>query len=446
MKISDLLKMGLRNLRRRKARTILTILGVVIGSLFIIITISIGEGVKHNFDKQLKEYGGYTTITINTHGDVFDENGNYVESKQQKLDESLVEQLKGMKHVKAVTPVINMSANLYSGKYQSWAHITAMDSDTFEAFEFPALSMGEYPTNEDKSVIIFGSSQLSNFYDPYSRSRVWTPIEIDLKKDKISLKFEGRYQPNPRKKEFSLPLKNIAMMEETMSEFDWNTYMDLDYFKEIYLKYCNTLSLEDRKKAVKEIQEFQEIRVGVDNIDNVQEVQDKITELGYTSTSRMQWIQPLIKSSDSLQFILLFLGIVTMVVSAISIANTMVMAIYERMKEIGIMKVLGCVITDIRMLFLYEAALIGLFGGILGNVFAYIASIVINKYGAPLFSALSPGGMAFNMTEETTYSIIPFYLPFVAMGISIGVALLAGYFPARRATKISAIEAMKTEG
>lgn len=434
--------MGLRNLSRRKARTILTVLGVVIGSLSIIIMRSIGYGMENNFESQVMQQGGLTTITVTNYADVTDDSGNWVDSKMQKLDEKLVEQIKAIDHVRAVSPVVQKSATLYAGKYVSWVYITAMDLQTFEDFDFPALTYGAYPTADDNTPIIFGFSTPYEFTDPMSRAH--QPKEVDLQKDKIELKFE-EYPVNEKKKAFSLPLKNIAKMEQTNGEFDYNTYMDLDYFKQIYLKYCNTLSLEDRKKAVKSISEYQQIKLNVDNVDNVIEVQDKIQELGFQSYSMMQYLKPLQDASQTLQMVLGALGFVAMLVSAISIANTMVMSIYERTKEIGIMKVLGCVIKDIRKLFLFEAAMIGLFGGLLGILLGYIASWGINKFGAPVFGALMSGNYMYDM-ENTSFSIIPIYLPLISLGISVSVGLLSGYFPARRATKISAIEAMKTEG
>lgn len=134
-----------------------------------------------------------------------------------------------------------------------------------------------------------------------------------------------------------------------------------------------------------------------------------------------------------------------MFVSAISIANTMVMSIYERTKEIGVMKVLGCVVKDIRLLFLFEAGMIGLLGGVVGVGLGYLTSYLINKYGQPLFGALMTGGQPMGDVSQATYSIIPIYLPILGLAISVVVGLLSGYFPARRATKISAIEAMRTE-
>jgi ABC-type antimicrobial peptide transport system permease subunit len=442
MKISDLFKMGLRSLSRRKARTILTVIGVIIGALSIIIVISIGKGMESNFDSQVMQQGGITTITVSTYADVFDDDGKWISNKEQKLSDDLVEQIRGIEHVRAVSPVINKNATLYSGKYMSWIYITAMDMSVFEAFDFPELTYGTYPSDEDNSQIIFGYTSPNGFQDP--TSRMGAQKQIDLQKTKVELRFD-EFQTDTKKKAFSLPLKNISKMVQTNGEFDYNTYMDINYFKEIYMKYCNTLSLEDRKKAIKTIEEYQQIKLNVDNVNNVTEVQDAIEKLGYQSYSMMQYLEPLKNASKTLQIVIGILGAVAMVVSAINIANTMIMSIYERTKEIGIMKVLGCTIRDIRNLFLFEAAMIGLFGGLVGVILGYIASFLFNTFGGPVFSVLMSGGAMYDM-ENTKFSIIPIYLPFASLAISVIVGLLSGYFPALRATRISAIEAMKTEG
>ena len=441
MKISDLFIMGLRNLSRRKARTILTVLGVVIGSLFIITMVSIGQGVRSNYESQIMQQGGLTTITVNTYADVMDADGKWIDSKEQVLDDNLVQQIKMIEHVKSVSPVVQKNGALYAGKYTAWVNITAMELDTFESFDFPGLQYGAYPTLVDNTPIVFGFSMPYEFYDPNSRG--YHPVQVDMQKQKVVLKFQD-FQPDEDKKEFSLPLKNIAKMEETKGEFDYGVYMDMAYFKKIYRKYCNTLKLEDRKKAIRSIEEYQQIKLNVDNIDHVTEVQDAIEKLGFQSFSMMQYLGPIQKASDTLQLVLGGLGLVSMVVSAISIANTMVMSIYERTKEIGIMKVLGCIVTDIRKLFLLEAAIIGLFGGVIGIILGFVASFLVNKFGGPLFQALMSGNYMYDMTN-TQFSIIPFYLPFIVLMISTTIGLLSGYFPARRATKISSIEAMKTE-
>jgi len=109
------------------------------------------------------------------------------------------------------------------------------------------------------------------------------------------------------------------------------------------------------------------------------------------------------------------------------------------------MKVLGCIIRDIKKLFLFEAGMIGLLGGVIGIIISYIGSWGINKFGQPLFKALLSSNYMYNM-ESAKFSVIPIWLPFLAAGFAMLVGILSGYYPANRATKISAIEAMKTDG
>jgi ABC-type lipoprotein release transport system permease subunit len=181
MKISDLLKMGLRSLFRRKVRTILTVLGVVIGCLFIIITISIGHGMDKSFETQVKEYGSLTAITVNTWGIIYDDDGNWLGSKDQKLDDDLLEKIKAIDHVRAVTPVVRGQGELWAGKYRSGISILAMDMSTADDFEFPDLQYGEYPNEEDNTAIVFGYYLPWEFYDQYYRGYK----QIDLQKERV---------------------------------------------------------------------------------------------------------------------------------------------------------------------------------------------------------------------------------------------------------------------
>ena len=174
------------------------------------------------------------------------------------------------------------------------------------------------------------------------------------------------------------------------------------------------------------------------------DVQEQIKAMEYGTYSLADMLKPMQETSNTLQLILGGLGAVSMLVSAIGIANTMVMSIYERTKEIGVMKVLGCFIRDIKLLFLFESAMIGLIGGVIGVGLSYLASYCINKYGAPLFKSLMSTNMMYDMSTAT-FSQIPIWLPVVALAFAMIIGIVSGYYPARRATRISAIEAMKTE-
>ncbi len=446
MNLWDLLKMGLRNLSRRKARTALTVIGVIIGTVSIVSMVSIGLGINETFEKTYMENGAMTIIRIEQYSGGIDENGNYYENKQT-LNDDVIEQLRGIKHVKAIAPLIDQQGSFYCGKFQGYCQLRAIGRDAFKEFGFPELVMGTYPTEGDNAKIVLANAPLQEFY--YYGGRRYETKAIDLTKDVITFSFpEWNYQRNPRKREFKIKMtpvsNNYAVMEESDNwEYNSYCYVDMDYFKEIWRQYCSTLKVADRKRAMQVLDSYSTIYVNVDNIENVTQVQEDIKALGYGTYSDMQYLEPLQQTSNMIQMVLGAIGALAMLVSAINIANTMVMSIYERTREIGIMKVLGCRIYDIRRLFLYEAALIGLIGGIIGIGISYGVSFAINKYGQPIFAAIMQTSAVYDV-DGAKFSVIPFWLPFAAALFGMLVGVISGYFPARRATKISAIEAMKT--
>ncbi len=444
MKISDLIKMGLRNLGRRKARTALTVIGVVIGTISIMLMVAIGQGLNYNFEQQIMENGSMTIITIYANSYSMDEDGNY-QQRNQKLDDGLVKQIKEISHVRAVSPVIEKSLRLTTGKYSSWGQMKIMDCSTWEAFGFPELEVGSYPTPENNEVIVYGFSSLNDFY--YYQGRTYKTKTIDLAKDRISFRFDDyNEETTSGKKQFNYVIRNYAKIAECDNwQYGYYCYMDLDFYKKLYKEYAYTLGAANRKKALQALEEYQSIQINVDSMKNVTKVQEEIEALGYRTESDMQYIQPMLDTSQMLQKVFLAIGAVAFVVAAINIANTMIMSIYERTKEIGIMKVLGCYIRDIKKLFLFEAGIIGFIGGVMGVGLSYLLAHLLNKYGGAFLGSLTSliGGSA---QEGAAYCMIPFWLPFVALVVAVMVGVFSGYIPARRATKISAIEAMKSEG
>lgn len=451
MKINDLIRMGLNNLSRRKARTALTIVGVIIGTISIVVMISIGIGMNASYKAQVMERGSLTTITIQKYGAIYDDKGNPIDYKEQKMDDSLLHKIQSMEHVKVATPVISKSIMITSGKYQTNMQLRVMDYSTFEEFGFPALVYGEYPSEGNEDIIVVGSYVPQYFYNPYSmRGQSKT---VDFAKDRFKISFnDWEYQPQEGKRAKEIPWENskFAVMEQSNSNegYDYSCYMDINVFKKYYKDYIKILKAEDKRRAERSLTNYEQIKINVDNLKNVEEVQSAITDLGFSSESLAMELNAMIQTSSMLQMVLGGVGAVAMLVSAISIANTMVMSIYERTKEIGVMKVLGCIITDIKKLFLFEAGMIGLIGGIIGIIISYIASFCINKFGAPVFEALmqSGGNMAGGETVATKFSIIPLWLPLLAAAFAMLIGILSGYYPANRATKISAIEAMKSDG
>ena len=129
------------------------------------------------------------------------------------------------------------------------------------------------------------------------------------------------------------------------------------------------------------------------------------------------------------------IGAVSLFVAAIGIANTMMMSIYERTKEIGVMKVLGCDMGNIRDMFLLESGFIGFMGGIVGLLLSVLISEAVNHFVGG--EALT--GIAGDLSR------IPLWLNLAALGFAVFVGMAAGFIPATRAMKLSPLAAIRNE-
>ena len=444
MRIIDLIKMGLKNLARRKARTALTVIGVVIGTISIIVMVSIGMGMNASYESQVMQAGSLTTIDVYAEEYTYDEENDSYNYVQQTLNDTVVDAIAQIEHVDAVTPYISKYIQLTSGKYMGGAQLYALDMTTMEEFGFPSVESGSSYSADNTDVILIGSKVFDNFYNP--NAFMYEQINIDPEKDRIKFNFDQwEYTMAEGKKPFSMQLRNFGLLEQQDDyQYDYCMYIDINYYKQLFQRHMKTLTAESRKVAKQSLEKYSTIKIGVDSVKNVSEVQDVIEGMGYRTSSLQSILEPMQETSNMLQLVLGCIGGVSMLVSAISIANTMIMSIYERTKEIGVMKVLGCFVRDIKKLFLFESAMIGLIGGAIGVGLSYGASWAINKYGGPIFQSLMQNNYMYDSTV-TEFSMIPVWLPALALLFAMFVGIVSGYYPARRATRISAIEAMKTE-
>ena len=450
MKISDLMKMGLRNLGRRKARTALTVVGIVIGTISIVVMISIGIGMNQSVRENLMQYGSFTVINMEKNQMSVDDKGNYSE-KKQKLDDKLIAKLRQIPHVKTVSPVFTLSAKLKSGNYENNVMVNVMDADSFEALEFPKLKDHKTYKRSNSRVKLklwVGAEGFQGFYNP--NASTYQPKQVDPEKDRVTFSINDEDTlPRDEQGNLKIQLKDypteLAVFDtEGYSEYSYGVYMDKVQFLEIYKDYVKQLPTDKRRIAEKKLKEYEGIKINADSVENVQDIQDTIKKLGYKSSSMSDYTQQIENFSKTIQMVLGGVGAISMLVAAISIANTMIMSIYERTKEIGVMKVLGCQIVDIKKLFLFEAAMMGLIGGVIGITCSYGASYLLNTFGGALGSALNMMGSG-DEGAGGKLSVIPLWLPLLASGFAILIGIISGYYPASRATKISAIEAMKNE-
>ena len=445
MNRNDIFHMCLQNLMRRKSRTFLTVLGVLIGCCSIVIMVSLGIGMKESQDKLLAQMGDLTIITVNA-----PQGGR----GKVKLDDALVRQIKTLPGVEAVTPKQSLEAEsirLLCGtgnRYVAeWSSVAGLDTDSMEQMGYQ-LTQGSIPKRSGDVVV--GQYTAYNFKDtirPEGMNMVnrWGG-ELDGYAGDENL-------PDP----FFDPLKQKLTLEvETQSGKFTFPLNPVGIAKEDYSKGSETsdgiiLSLSDLRKLLDKVQGNQKkavpygsVLVKVRDITQVETVESNIKSMGYSTESMESIRKPMEKEAQQKQMMLGGLGAISLFVAALGITNTMIMSISERTREIGIMKALGCYVTDIRVMFLSEAGAIGLIGGAIGCVISFIASVVINlvSLGFSLENLLPAivGGEGISRV-----SVIPPWLLLFAVAFSVLIGLGSGYYPANKAVAIPALEAIKSE-
>lgn len=440
MKISDLLRLSFDNLKRRKGRTFLTVLGVIIGTCSIIMMVSIGVALDKSFDDMMTGMGDLTMI------EVYNWSGN---SDVDPITDDVIDSFQSLEKVRVATPLYysRFNVNFFSGsndKYRAWGNIRGIRREAMELFGYE-LKEGRFPDSKDKEyAVIVGEYFAYNFentrkqwpnsmVDPIpDENGVMPDPFVDVFKDKIVMKaFE--YTENGEEEVLSETIKVTGVIKEDASK-GYETYsgviMDMEDLIEMEKAYMKATGQRDENRG--KDREYEQAIVKVYDIEDVEEVEQYIKDLGYNTYSMTSYRNEMKDMAQMIQLILGGLGSIAMLVSAISIANTMTMAIYERTKEIGVMKVLGCELRDIKNMFLAEAAAIGFLGGITGLVICYGLSYVINLVGAQFMG-----------TGDVALSIIPVWLAAFGVGFSTLVGIISGYVPAVRAVKITALSAIR---
>lgn len=436
MRFLDIIGMSASNLWRRKLRTFLTVLGVMIGTTSIVVMVSLGIGLKAAVMEQYESYGSMTEVEVN--------NYSWGSDDSLVINDSMLEQFRNIPHVTEVTPILNMSAQIYQGKYAAWVQINGVSQEYLSKME---VGEGELPSATSGQVeLLIGNAVIQDFYQtsnykyPYYEDGVLA--DVDLMGKTLFTQFESSWsedgQEEPAKKNVFPVAGIIAGGTDTYNQYSYGIYVDIDALK-AYLKKAykgKVIPGQPTGKNGKPLKElvYNHVIVSVDDTENVSDVLTTIKDMGFEGYSQAEWIQQAEQQMLTIQAVLGGIGAVAMLVAAISIANTMMMSTYERTKEIGVMKVLGCSLGNIRGLFLTEAAFIGFIGGAVGLVLSYILSAVCNQI---LPEAMGYGG--------AKLSLIPWWLAVLAVIFAAVVGIVAGFFPAQRATKLSPLAAIRNE-
>lgn len=450
MKFLDLLRMSSGNLWKRKVRTILTVLGVVIGVASIVVMVSLGLGLSRSLMEQYESYGSLTQIEVNEPW------GDSSSEEIKRLDQSLINEISAMEHVESVYPVLQTQAIAQYGSYQAYLQIQGIPPAAFADMDIK-VGEGRLPGEDQTLTFFYGSQVLQQFQSIKGNGgSYWdTGIlpDIDLMKDPIFVVFDmdayyaagtpdenGQTQKPPKKYLIETCGVEATPGEDEWSRYGWQTYCDIGQLETELKKIFKNKVIPGQPstktgKPYKEIF-YNQLLVNVDDMDHVVSLQNKLQDLGYDAYSQAEWVESEQKTMGYIQAVLGGIGAVSLFVAAIGITNTMMVSIYERTKEIGVMKVLGCDLRNIRSLFLMEAGFIGFIGGVIGLILSLILSVVINKVAA---------GANEYMGTTGGISYIPVWLALLSLVFAVMVGMVAGFFPARRAMRLSPLAAIRNE-
>lgn len=476
MSFYDLMTMSLGNLWRRKLRTVLTVLGVLIGTTSIVAMLSLAFGMKQMIMDEYASMGSVTQIMISGGGGDMDSSSSQTDTSTM-LTETNMQMFQDMEHVKNVLPQLSFDGNMQSGRYSGYGNLIGVDQSILDSQE---LEKGDIPQKGSAGTLQviagnqiltgFGYVQGDEYVDYYSTGELpnidlMTQIrvlqvyneqaetDVDMQTDNgdstgddssdggntDSTGDDAVAQPVEDNSMLNFRIKVAGILAGGVDEY--NTYsnsllVNIDDLKSYLTKNFGKGNIPGQPKPNgKPMNEwvYSTLVVDVDDASNVDSVMKDIQDMGFSASSNKDLLDSAQKNLQIVELVLGGIGMVAFLVAAIGIANTMMMSTYERTKEIGVMKVLGCDMRDIQKLFLAEAGFIGLIGGIVGLGLTCGVSALINHF------AVSMGGMKGNI------SVIPWWLALAAVAFSTLMGMVAGYFPARRAMKLSPLAAIHTE-
>ena len=461
MKFPDLLIMSMNNLRRRKLRTVLTVLGVIIGTAAIVVMVSLGIGLNEMTMEQIASGGSLTTIEVysQSSGGGMQMMGAAMssqnsESEPNYITDKVIDNFKRIPHVTGVSPVLNMNVVMRQGAYIStYVQLKGVSQSYLEQLE---LAEGRLPQPGELG-LVFGNGVIRDFTNAKTGKGYWDTGEMpDVdpmgKPMFVIFDMDAYYQSQgsgsssdgtpvkPPKKYMIETTGMLAGGENGYSNYSWYVFTDIDglkaQLKKVFKKGTPIPGQPTNKKG-KPLNElvYNSAEVFVDDMENVTQVQEQLAAMGYQVNSQMDFLESSRQQSNMVQAVLGGIGAVSLFVAAIGIANTMMMSIYERTKEIGVMKVLGCDMGNIRNMFLIESGFIGFMGGTIGVALSYGVSAIVNRFV----------NMSQSMGLSGDLSRIPSWLSMAAIGFAVFVGMAAGFMPAVRAMKLSPLAAIRNE-
>ncbi|MCF6408904.1 ABC transporter permease [Pseudalkalibacillus salsuginis] len=449
MRFKDQFKFVRQNMKKNKTRIFMTVLATAMGCAFLIVLASVGFGLQKSIVEEITQDRLMTEIQV--HGKENEENAGIT------MDD--ITYFEGLDHVKAVTrrQMVDQQGEFRVGEFRAEGNAVVVDfpSETKAGFE---LSEGRLPEADNEVVI---------GHDFAESLAKWNGKETaPLNEDgtvKEEFKYKGKligetlnlgvkqYEGEEEKsKTFDVKIVGIGKKPTKDWEWDPNIYISEKVLSEIEA-FTGTpngtvitpnLPAEERDLMEQRKDRFySQVSIYADDVENVKTISETIKDKKYFAYSVVDEMEQINTVFLIVKSGLIFIGTIAIIIASIGIYNTMTMAVTERAPDIGIMKAIGANPSTIKRIFLIESSYIGLLGAIFGTIVAYLITLGVNW----LLPIILSNAFGEPIPGDFKFSHIPLSLPLICIGICLVVTILSGLRPARRATKVDVLKAMRRE-
>jgi putative ABC transport system permease protein len=385
--------MAFKQLRMKKVRTLLILLGISVGVAAVIGVTSLGEGIRVNAVAEIQKSHDLTLIEVSPGVS----NAGIILITDSK--------------VHAIEPYGTIVSPYVMDDYvtlnKTYFEILGITTDYQDAKELE-LETGSWFEEETYRIVL--GSDIAEKFEKIEEIEIGDTIEARIRLYGI----EGK--PIDKDVEFTV----VGILEPTGTQADDQSFIDINIATGI-----------DEKDV------YNGIIVKVDSANQAPDARAAIEKQGLTCYSAQDEIDSINKIMNAITLVLAFFSSISLIVGALMIINTMIVSVYERTREIGIAKAVGASQTDIIKIFLSECIIIGILGGLLGDLFGIIFSVLIDKIGKPLLV------MQLDISEIEHLTAINMKILIAGFLISLVISIISGLYPAWRASKLDPVKALK---
>ena len=403
----DNLKISVKNIKERKSRVALTLIGIAIGIMAIVALMSIGDGMQEAVTGELSSLSD--TIIVTTGNVNVNPMGGGFSGSRERFTQRDIDDVKRIGGLKSVDPIMfGIGYIEFNGEIQT-VSLTGMEPESMQSIygiDFLGLSSGEFLQTGDQNKCLVGYNVANEYFD--------TDIKVGnkIKLNDNNLYVNGIY--NKQGAGFSTETDDYIHL----SVRDFKKITGQENITGIIVKVTDVSSVEDIASKIElAINENH----GSDDLSNA-----------ITMSSILESIQSVL---SIISLFLVGIAAIALVVASIGIMNTMLTSVMERTHEIGVMKAIGANNFDVMVIFLTEGILISIIGGIVGTILGIL--------GGKAFGMISTSSsMGAGIPIEPTFTI---YTISLAIGVALVVGVISSLYPARKAAKMSPIEAVRYE-